>query len=73
MNPKLQVRSKNPGASPKIQGGGLVGYVLGNNSKFYTLHTQTDESYWVIIYDHSQSPNHRNTIRSTVACNIKEY
>ena len=24
MNPKLQVRSKNPGASPKIQGGGLL-------------------------------------------------
>ena len=26
MNPKLQVRSKNPGASPKIQGGGLMGH-----------------------------------------------
>ena len=25
MNPKLQVRSKNPGASHKIQGGGLDG------------------------------------------------
>ena len=25
MNPKMQVRSKNPGANPKIQGGGLLG------------------------------------------------
>ena len=24
MNPKMQVRSKNPGANPKIQGGGLL-------------------------------------------------
>ena len=28
MNPKLQVQSKNPGASPKIQGDGLSGLVL---------------------------------------------
>ena len=34
MNPKLQVQSKNPGASPKIQGGGLYNYLT--NCRFHT-------------------------------------
>ena len=34
MNPKMQVRSKNPGANPKIQGGGLFRATNPNELKF---------------------------------------